>query len=37
MITGLMDGSGRVLRGGMAPHVFWSAVTPAGGETVALD
>jgi type II secretory pathway pseudopilin PulG len=37
MVAGLMDGSVRVLRGGMAPHLFWSAVTPAGGETAALD
>jgi prepilin-type processing-associated H-X9-DG protein len=30
----LMDGSVRVVRGTVAPEVFWGAVTPAGGEVL---
>jgi hypothetical protein len=37
LLVGMGDGSVRTARAGIAPHVFWSAVTPAGGETVALD
>jgi hypothetical protein len=33
----MADGSARAVRPGVDPAVFWSAVTPAGGETVALD
>jgi type II secretory pathway pseudopilin PulG len=35
MIIGLADGSVRTIGGGVAPHVFWSLVTPAGGEVVS--
>ena len=31
------DGSVRTVRAGVAPHVFWAAVTPAGGEAVSPD
>ncbi len=30
----LFDGSVRTVRSGVAPEVFWAAVTPAGGETL---
>lgn len=33
----LFDGSARIIRPGTAPEVFWSAVTPAGGEVASLD
>ena len=33
----MMDGSLRTLRPSISPTVFWSAVTPAGGETAGLD
>jgi prepilin-type N-terminal cleavage/methylation domain-containing protein len=32
----LLDGSTRTIASGIDPVVFWSAVTPAGGETVSL-
>jgi type II secretory pathway pseudopilin PulG len=32
MLVGLGDGSVRTVRPGVAPEVFWAAVTPAGGE-----
>lgn len=32
MLSAVADGSIRVLQRGMAPEVFWGAVTPAGGE-----
>lgn len=35
--VGMGDGSVRTVRPGIAPHVFWGSVTPAGGEVVALD
>jgi hypothetical protein len=35
MIVGLADGSVRTIGRGVAPHVFWSLVTPAGGEVVS--
>jgi hypothetical protein len=34
MLVGLGDGSVRTVSPGIAPHVFWSLVTPAGGEVV---
>jgi type II secretory pathway pseudopilin PulG len=33
----LFDGSVRTVRPGVSPEVFWSAVTPAGGEVAPLD
>jgi prepilin-type N-terminal cleavage/methylation domain-containing protein len=33
----LFDGSVRTIRPGVSPEVFWSAVTPAGGEVAPLD
>jgi type II secretory pathway pseudopilin PulG len=35
--TALYDGSVRTLSGRIDPNVFWSAVTPAGGEVSSLD
>jgi len=35
MLVALMDGSVRSLSAGMAPELFWGAVTPAGGEVLA--
>jgi hypothetical protein len=32
LLVALMDGSVRTIRPGVAPEVFWAAVTPAGGE-----
>lgn len=32
LIVGMVDGSVRTVRSGVAPEVFWGAVTPAGGE-----
>jgi type II secretory pathway pseudopilin PulG len=32
--VGMADGSVRVVRPGVAPQVFWGAVTPAGGEVL---
>lgn len=37
MLIALGDGSVRTVRPGVAPEVFWAAVTPAGGEVVAGD
>jgi prepilin-type N-terminal cleavage/methylation domain-containing protein len=34
LLVGLGDGSVRTVSPGIAPHVFWSLVTPAGGEVV---
>ncbi len=34
MVVGLGDGSVRTVRPRIAPHIFWSLVTPAGGEVV---
>jgi type II secretory pathway pseudopilin PulG len=33
----LFDGSVRTVRPGVAPEVFWAAVTPAGGEVAGLE
>ena len=33
----LFDGSVRTIEGGIAPPVFWAAVTPNGGEIISLD
>jgi len=33
----MMDGSIRTISPSISPTVFWSAVTPAGGETAGLD
>jgi hypothetical protein len=33
----MFDGSVRTVRPGVAPEVFWAAVTPASGEVAALD
>ena len=35
MLAALADGSGRTVRPGVDPGVFWGAVTPAGGEILA--
>jgi len=35
MLVAVMDGSVRSLSVGMAPEIFWGAVTPAGGEVLA--
>ena len=37
MLVAAADGSVRAVRPGIANHVFWGAVTPAGGEPTALD
>lgn len=37
MNCAMMDGSIRTLRPSISPTVFWSAVTPAGGEIAGLD
>lgn len=37
MLVALADGSVRTLRGGISEEVFWSAVTPDGGEVTTLD
>ncbi|MBX9582660.1 MAG: prepilin-type cleavage/methylation domain-containing protein, partial [Gemmataceae bacterium] len=37
LLTALMDGSVRSVGPGIAEHVFWGHVTPAGGEVVTLD
>ncbi len=34
MVIGMADGSVRTVRPGIAPEVFWAAVTPAGGEVI---
>jgi hypothetical protein len=34
MQTAMMDGSVRAIRGGMSAELFWSFVTPAGGEVI---
>lgn len=34
MVVGLGDGSVRTVRPNIAPHIFWSLVTPAAGEAV---
>ena len=34
MIVGMMDGSIRFISSGLSPEVFWSAVTPDGGEPI---
>jgi prepilin-type N-terminal cleavage/methylation domain-containing protein len=34
MLTGFLDGSVRTTRPGVAPAVFWAAVTPDGGEVI---
>lgn len=34
MVVGLADGSVRTVQPGVAPGVFWGAVTPAGGEVL---
>jgi hypothetical protein len=33
----MLDGSVRITKSGVSPEVFWSAVTPAGRETVPFD
>lgn len=37
MLVALADGSVRTVRQDIAEHVFWAAVTPAGGEVAPLD
>jgi hypothetical protein len=37
MVVGMFDGSVRILASNVDRHVFWGAVTPAGGEIVSLD
>lgn len=37
MLTALMDGSVRTVSGAVSPAVFWSAVTPSGGESLPVD
>ena len=37
MNCAMMDGSIRTISPSISPTVFWSAVTPAGGETAGLD
>jgi prepilin-type N-terminal cleavage/methylation domain-containing protein len=37
MVTAWGDGSVRILAGGVAPNIYWGAVTPAGGEILNLD
>jgi len=37
MLVALADGSIRTIRSEVAEHVFWAAVTPAGGEVAPLD
>lgn len=37
LLVGLADGSVRPVHPGVAPSVFWAAVTPAGGESSNLD
>jgi prepilin-type processing-associated H-X9-DG protein len=37
MVTAMLDGSVRITKSGVSPEVFWSAVTPAGRETVPFD
>jgi len=37
MLVALADGSVRTIRSEVAEHVFWAAVTPAGGEVAPLD
>jgi prepilin-type N-terminal cleavage/methylation domain-containing protein len=37
MIVGLADGSVQTVRPGIAETVFWSAITPAGGEVASFD
>ena len=37
LLTLLFDGSVRTVGVGIDPNAFWSAVTPAGGETLGLD
>jgi prepilin-type N-terminal cleavage/methylation domain-containing protein len=32
MLVAMVDGSSKVISGGVAPAVYWGAVTPAGGE-----
>ena len=34
MLVGLVDGSVKQLNPGIAPHIFWGAITPAGGEVL---
>lgn len=34
LMVALIDGSVRVIRVGVAEHIFWGAVTPAGGEVL---
>jgi hypothetical protein len=36
MVVGMGDASVRTLKASVAPTVYWSLVTPAGGEQVAL-
>jgi type II secretory pathway pseudopilin PulG len=33
----IMDGSVRIISAGVSPQIFWSAVTPSGGETVGFE
>jgi prepilin-type N-terminal cleavage/methylation domain-containing protein len=37
MVTGMADGSVRILAAGMSGDIWWAAVTPAGGEVQGLD
>jgi type II secretory pathway pseudopilin PulG len=37
MLVSMVDGSARTVHGSVAPKVFWSAVTPRGGEAIPID
>jgi len=37
MVTAWGDGSVRILAGSVSPHLYWGAVTPAGGEVLLFD
>jgi prepilin-type N-terminal cleavage/methylation domain-containing protein len=37
MLTGMVDGSVRTVSGIVLPEVFWSAVTPSGGESIQVN
>jgi prepilin-type processing-associated H-X9-DG protein len=37
MVVAWLDGSVRITRPGIAPEVFWGAVTPAAGEEAVFD
>jgi type II secretory pathway pseudopilin PulG len=37
MVVAVADGSGRILSPGISPSTYWSAITPAAGETLGSD